>query len=460
MHGADNRGEDLVGRGRFRQTGRFGRLFPTLQPLAAFALGPEMLGAVGGPMDGGDPPPSDTSQDNPRIRAGYTFLGQFIDHDITLDATTSLEAQADPDAVENFRTPALELDSIYGRGPAAQPYLYDQNKPFRFLLDGKDLTRNAQGRALIGDPRNDENLIVAQLHHLFLSFHNKVFEAHTDNTQADAKRFEQAQRLVRWHYQWVVVNEFLPRIIGSKRTKAIFGAVDPSPPARPFMPVEFSVAAYRFGHSQVRGGYRMTSAAGASLFGSAGQPSLAGFRPFPTNFIVDWSLFFGMTAQPSKLIDKRLSTDLLNLPDGVVPPGTPPALRSLAVRNLRRGVVMGLPSGQSVASALQMPTLSDAEIWNSIPGGSGPAPLWYYFLREAEVRASGLRLADSGAELVGRVFRMLLQGDGESFLSKDPSWVPTLPSSKPGHFTMTDLVNLTQGLTIAGEDLSTLPGDD
>jgi hypothetical protein len=459
MHGTENRGEDLVGRGRFRQTGRFGRLFPNLQPLASFTPEPEVLGAVGGPMDGGDPPPTDTSQDNPRIRAGYTFLGQFIDHDLTLDVTSSLEAQADPDAVENFRTPALELDSIYGRGPAAQPYLYDQTKPFRFLLDGKDVPRNAQGRALIGDPRNDENLIVAQLHHLFLSFHNKVFEDHTDKTLSDAKRFEQAQRLVRWHYQWIVVHEFLPRTIGSKRTQSIFSTPDPSPPSRPFMPVEFSVAAYRFGHSQVRGGYRMTANAGASLFGPAGQPSLAGFRPFPANLILEWSLFFGPTAQASKFIDKRISTDLLNLPDGVVPPGTPPAFRSLAVRNLRRGLVMGLPSGQALASALQIPTLSDAEIWDGTTG-SGPAPLWYYFLREAEVRASGNRLAGAGAELVGRVFRMLLQRDGESFLAKDPSWVPTLPSSKPAHFTMTDLVNLTQGSTIAGEDVAALPGDD
>ena len=120
MHGAPERGS-AVPRGRFTETGRFGRMFPYLRSLHSFEPGPVALGRVGGRMDGGSPPPSDTSQNNPRIKAGYTFLGQFLDHDVTFDPTSVLEQQIDPQATRNFRTPALELDSVYGLGPGAQP---------------------------------------------------------------------------------------------------------------------------------------------------------------------------------------------------------------------------------------------------------------------------------------------------------------------------------------------------
>ena len=472
MHGIDNRGEALIGRGQFRQSGRFGRMFPQLPSLTQFTPPPAVLGAVGGPMDGGNPPPSDTSQNNPRIRAGYTFLGQFIDHDLTLDTTSILEQQNDPDAVENFRTPALELDSLYGMGPAAQPYLYDQRQPFRFLLNEHDLPRNTQGRALIGDPRNDENIIVSQLHQLFLRFHNKVFDDFTDAAKPLDKRFIDAQRLVRWHYQWIVANEFLPRIIGAKTTERIFREQAFSFGERAFMPVEFSVAAYRFGHSQVRPGYRLNDQAAAGLFPPPAAPGtitpppgtgdLRGFRPVPPTFAVDWAQFFGSAQQQaSKLIDTKISTTLLHLPDGVVPPGTPAEMRSLAVRNLQRGIALQLPSGQSLAALLGIANpLTDAEVWQGVPGGQGEAPLWYYILKEAEIRTGGRRLAGVGAEIVGRVFSAILRADKNSYLAQAPCWKPSLPGATPGRFTMTDLVNLTQGSNIAAEDVSSLQGDD
>lgn len=120
-----------VPRGRFEDAGRFGRMFPWLRSLRSFEPGPAVLGAatvddgsgniVPGPMNGGSPGPGDTSQDNPRIKAGYTFLGQFIDHDVTFNPTSILERQIDPAATVNFRTPALELDSLYGTGPSSSP---------------------------------------------------------------------------------------------------------------------------------------------------------------------------------------------------------------------------------------------------------------------------------------------------------------------------------------------------
>jgi len=459
MHGSLNRGEELTGLGVFRESGRFGRLFPELPRLTAFKPGAEALGKHGGPLDGGSEP-----QDNERITAGYTFLGQFIDHDITLDITSDLEKVADPDAIENFRTPALELDSVYGMGPEAQPYLYDQKNPFRFLVDDHDLPRNRQFRALIGDHRNDENLIISQLHWLFLNFHNKVFDDHVDSSLSGAERFKEAQRIVRWHYQWIVVNEFLPRLLGTDTTRDIFDEEPYDPQPRPFMPVEFSVAAYRFGHSQVRNGYRVNPDRGATLFppkgGGSGQ-DLRGFRRVPEDMAVDWSFFFGSGSevQPSNLIDTKLASALLFLPDGVVPPGTPEARRSLAVRNLERGLAFQLPSGQRVAMRLGLKPIEDAELWSGVKGGSGPAPLWYYILKEAEIGAEGHRLTGVGAELVGRVIHTLLASDSQSYLVQAPNWVPTLPGETPERFTMTDLVNLTLGTKLKGEALSALPGD-
>ncbi len=471
MHGADNRGETLTGRGVFRSPGRFGRMFPELSSLTQFSPGPIALGASTGPMDGGNPPASDTSQNNPRIRAGYTFLGQFIDHDITLDVTSSLEQENDPDAVENFRTPALELDSLYGMGPSVQPYLYDQSRQFTFLLspDGTDLPRNSQGRALIGDPRNDENIIVSQLHQLFLKFHNKVFTDFTDRSTSPETRFREAQRLVRWHYQWIVVHEFLPRVLGSVSTARIFRDAPFKFGERPFMPVEFSAAAYRFGHSQVRPGYGLGPGRGAALFPTPdaagevpppGTSDLRGFRPVPPPLAVDWSAFFGIGAQASKFIDTKISTVLLQLPTGVVSAETPVHLRSLAVRNLQRGLALQLPSGQRVAELLGITPLAAEDLWANVPNGTGEAPLWFYILREAEVHAGGQRLAGVGAEIVGRVFQALLASDTKSFLSLSPAWTPTLPRASDRTFTMTDLVNLTLGTSIAGEDVSTLPGEE
>jgi hypothetical protein len=221
MHGFNYR-EPQIPSGRFNEPGRFGRMFPWLRSLKTFKPGPDELGRVGGPMDGGSPPPQDTSQNNDRIKAGYTFLGQFIDHDLTLDTTSILERQIDVNSTTNFRTPALELDSVYGLGPAVQPYLYNGERPGTLLIspDGNDLQRNIQGRAIIGDPRNDENIIISQLQLLFIKFHNKVYEEEFADMPHGQARFEAAQTFVRWHYQWLVMNEFLPRLVGTEITTA------------------------------------------------------------------------------------------------------------------------------------------------------------------------------------------------------------------------------------------------
>lgn len=477
MHGFNYR-EPHIPRSRFNEPGRFGRMFPWLRGLKTFNPGPDALGAVGGPMDGGNPGPGDTTQNNPRIRAGYTFLGQFIDHDLTLDTTSILERQVDVDGTTNFRTPALELDSIYGLGPAVQPYLYDQPQGGKLLIsaDGNDLQRNAQGRAIIGDPRNDENILISQMQLLFIKFHNKVYDTEVADMPHGRTRFEAAQTIVRWHYQWMVMNEFLPRIVGSHLAAAEIAS--PSyefTTDHAFMPVEFSVAGYRFGHSQVRPGYLLGLTAtgqprAAALFpGDPNAPfgpfDLRGFRPVPPELLVDWAFFFGPggpppAAQASKKIDTLISTVLLKLPTGVVPKDATNRDRSLASRNLQRGIDMNLPSGQRLAYHLGVPVLSEAEVWtsNGAKVGSGHAPLWFYCLREGEVKAGGHRLAGVGAAIVARTFVALMMKDKASYLVQEPDFEPHLVPG--GRFTMSDLVNYTLGSNIASEDLFALPGDD
>ncbi len=472
--GSFDRGGDVRG-GRFEETGRFGRMLPYLRSLKSFKPGPDELGKVDGPMDGGAA--FDPSQDNLRIKAGYTFLGQFIDHDLTLDATSSLEQQIDPTATRNFRTPAFELDSVYGLGPKVQPYLYQKDNPGKFLTGETpfDLPRNAEGIALIGDPRNDENLIVAQLHALFLHFHNKVFDEATDASAGIQERFEQAQHLVRWHYQWIVINEFLTRTVGRD---AIQVALDQLPFSFPehgnaFMPVEFSVAAYRFGHSQVRPAYRLSSSdlppppRVAAIFPEqADAPEnigdLRGRRRIPEELRIDWDAFFGPTAQPGKQIDIRIATPLLRLPNTVIDPavspvGSPEAtVRSLASRNLQRGLDARLPSGQTVARHFRTsPRLTQDQVWKDIPGGEGETPLWFYCLREAEVLNGGFRLAGVGAQIVARTFAAILAADKASFIVRDPEWKPTLGTGDT--FTVSDLINFTLGTNIGSEDVDALP---
>jgi hypothetical protein len=472
---------------RFYDQGRFGRLFPTLPAFAANtklmrdAL--EELGAKDGPMDAADdlsdpitlitdPAKSINNPDNPTITAGFTFFGQFLDHDMTFDPTSSLARRQDPESIRNFRIPALDLDSIYGGGPVASPHLYDSavdGGRTTFLIeeipgsaavsvDNKsrsDLPRNSQGTALIGDPRNDENLIVSQFHLALLRFHNKVVadvKSELGPGYTPGGILAEAQRVVRWHYQWLVLHEFLVKTVGPELVEDV---LDNGPKHfkwrnDPYIPVEFSVAAYRFGHSQVRPSYRANFGTSSTdpaqqFFALLFDPTsvdpndpadLRGGRRAPRRFI-DWQTFFDFgdgKVRQNKTIDTRLSTVLFDL---MGQPQDEPT--SLATRNLLRSLTMKVPSGQRVAKTMKLPLLAAADLNDLKPFNlHKSSPLWFYVLREAQVTADGEHLGPVGGRIAAEVIIGLVKGDRYSYLRQDPDWTPSYGAD--GSFTTVDLL--------------------
>jgi hypothetical protein len=475
-HGlAEVRGQDGVPLSPLHE-GRFGRMFRDPQPLRPDDAALDALAKL--VKESG----SAAAGDNKKIPAGYTYLGQFIDHDLTFDPVSSLQRDNDPDALIDFRTPRFDLDCLYGSGPDDDAFMYEWSSPsnrgVKLLVgrnpsadgefDRDDLPRNQQGRALIGDPRNDENIIVSQLQLLFIRFHNKVVDRTRKNHRlAGAALFKEAQRITRWHYQWIVVHDFLEKIVGKETAQVILKPGTATKPAttelnffnprnNPFMPVEFSGAAYRYGHSQVRPFYDLNEiVVGVPIFVSADRPGplehLGGFRRLPALWTIDWSFFFktGASATPqlSRKIDTSISAPLFKLP-GL--PGNRPALPSL---NLRRGRALGLPSGQDVAAAMGAPALTKAQLGLSridLPAAErarleAATPLWFYLLREAATLGGGERLGMVGGRIVAEVLVGLLAGDPQSYLSRKPTWKPILPSAKKGDFTMPDLIKFALG---------------
>lgn len=451
--------------------GRYGRLFHP-------GLGPDGLnqqvreGEVTAIAKHLVEPGKELIADNQYIDAIYTFFGQFVDHDITFDSASSLQRSLDPDELVDFRTPHLDLDSIYGGGPRQQPYLYDQQG--RFVLgkidfaavEGKmgavppvawtwpDLPRNHNGVALVADPRNDQQAILSQLTVLFLRFHNAIIDRQPVGLSVE-ERFARAQREVRWHYQWLVLQHFLPTAIGPHKAASYLWAAGDRPTGpelvqalreqlvlpivRPsgemFLPVEFSAAAFRFGHSMVRSTYEIFEGSGPRGILDV-KHGLVG-QPVP----VDWGYFVRGVGeqghvQQSALIDTRLIPEFGNLPGGLVAGGP----MSLPERTLLRGLRLHLPSGQTVATELRargyrdVYPLAPKEIGLESMLAATETPLWYYILREAEFTRSGYRLGPVGATLVAEVLLGLLVHDETSFLHHN--WGP-----EGGDFTFADLVN-------------------
>jgi Animal haem peroxidase len=494
-HGSPVRGSALS-RGSSLFAGPFGRIFRAL-PAADFGATDQdtiaALTALAGKMvttpDPADPKDGPDNEES-GIPAAYTYLGQFIDHDLTFDPASSLQRQNDPNALVDYRTPKFDLDNVYGRGPDDQPYLYEDGRSFILgsSLSGaaanpqaRDLQRNmpqqkgADQRAIIGDPRNDENVIISQLQGLFHRFHNKLAADMKNNS------FDEVQREVRFHYQWLVLHDFLPTIVsedvlntilpdrGEKLVKPKLQFYKPKNEA--FMPLEFSAAAYRFGHSMVRPGYRLSETIGPlSIFAPDPNRALTGFRKFPESWAIDWNLFIDLEPRDPTDITRtqlayKIDTSLVN-PLGNLPPSIAIDPATLALRNLERGWRMRLPTGQDIARAMGLDPLADkniligkftgdeADIIGAIdtiaPAFAGNCPLWTYVLAETvevdvAVRTTSgdkpiksRKLGPVGGRIVAETIVGLLVNDSQSFVSQFPMWKPSY--AVDGRFGLRELI--------------------
>jgi hypothetical protein len=413
------------------------------------------------------------------IPVAYTYFGQFVAHDITFNPVSDLVSRRDPEALVSFRTPRLDLDSLYGRGPKDNPYLYDptddDNKGRRkgertgrlsvgwgLGCGEEDLprTNGKPGIALIGDPRNDEHTIISQLHLAFIKLHNRFFEDTSEN-------FDLAQRLTCWHYQWVILHDYLFRVCDNCVLEEIWPKSERSegikPELRwftwrlaPFIPLEFSGAAFRFGHSMVRRAYRLnfTHFDPIPVFNRSALGSLRGFDRLRPTWTVQWDHFLkfddmkGQESTPpqqSNLIDVSFSPSLKRLPPEVIAGGP----RDLRTRNIERGYQLGLPSGQDVARAMGCVKGEDL-LEELCPGGD---PLWIYVLREAKEQQQGKRLGKIGSTIVAETIIGLIAGDPLSYLNVEPKWKPTLhPGEK---FKLRDLI-VAAGMPITKEHLQSI----
>ena len=430
---------------------------------------------------------------NGQIPAGFTYLGQFADHDLTFDKTTVMLGElVSATQLLQARSPSLDLDSLYGAGPTdpESEKFYEADgihlKMGRTVAfegiagkDGFDLPRGAgttaaaRRKAIIPDPRNDENLAVAQTHLAFIRFHNRVVDS-LPSSLAPAQRFARARRTVTRHYQWMLRTDFLPRICAASVVNDVFSngrkafEVGVTPTEVPTMPIEFSVAAYRLGHSMIRRAYNWNRIFDDG-FGSldllfrfsGGSGNLDRLPRLPSTWIADFRRLYDFTeagradlAVPAgkfnraMRIDTRLSTPLRDLP------GFPASEDNLAFRNLSRARMVRLATGQQMAAFLRgkgvsVTTLTRAQLRDGNDGAAldgltqsqrqailRDTPLWFYILREAELNNG--KLKGVGARIVAETFHRAMEGSQISIV-RDPTWRPSLgPDSST--FRMVDLL--------------------
>jgi hypothetical protein len=411
----------------------------------------------------------------------YTFFGQFVDHDITLERGSKDVSLTSPEVIKpddltgkivNSRSPDLDLDNVYGPDLENRFSPRDPTNPNKMLIGevdnppgsrglppGKDiyndLPRGKDGKALIGDPRDDENVVIAQLHVAFLRAHNALVDR--------GLRFGEARKLLRQHYQWIVLDDFLERIADPnvvKRARYHGPRFFHPPPRSFFIPLEFSVAAYRFGHSKVRPRYTFNciqAAPGINSSDDLNELFLNSGRRLAAEWVIDWTAFLDSENQDNfpRPIDPGITSQLLDLLGPQVGAGDQES--NLAVRNLVRGYILRLPTGQAVADAMasqgvvrltEKQILSwavDVEYTEQIDiltksGFLTRTPLWFYILAEAAYYSRGYHLGPVGSTIVAEVLIEVLRNSTDSILL-DPHWRPTL-GSMPGKFDVEDLLKL------------------
>jgi hypothetical protein len=420
---------------------RYGRMFPDLPALITDISELEAAGDEGGLCDAAAAQLPTGSADDAAGAAGWPLFGQLIGHDITADRSP-VGPQADIATLRNARSPKLNLEMLYGDGPVGAPYLYDVHDPAKLLTsaDGLDLPRNSQGIALIGDPRNDVHVFAAHLHLMLLHSHNGLVDRLRADGETEDTLFGAARRALTWHYQWILVHDFLPRLVGSQLVSDVLarGGRFFSPAfGRAYLPLEFADAAFRYGHSQIRHTYQLQPGGPTlPLF-----PDLVGFAAIAGEHRVDLGQLFDLPghapAQRAKQMDATLPASLIRLPQQVTGDVEVDAYRSLAVRDLLRGTATSLPSGETVARAMEVAPLTPDQVG---PCWTAGTPLWFYILKEAQACGRGDQLGPVGGRIVAEVLIGLLRADPGSHLVVDPSWRPTLPRRERGRFDLADLV--------------------
>lgn len=469
----------------------FGRLFPDLPPHDPGGEDPRarLMQVAQHVYD--DDRDDDKLPANTGMPAGYTFLSQFVAHDLSHDPSLSRDRRPGGGETANLRTPRLDLDMVYGGDPDDDnPLAYERDghrNTYRLKLGSRagrhrgrrfsvpDLPRH-KGQALIPDHRNDNSVVVAQLHLAVMKLHNAMLKRVEARGLRGRAAFDEAQRMVRWHYQYVVVEDLLPRFVGPGAGRAALERCRArwrewqqamlAPPVSPGVPLEFSVGAYRIGHATLRKAYRVNDevgplplldplppAAGGAGARAArppaargararnGQPtSLAGRKDLDPLLAVSWDRLLPVAGREKNLqyartFGRTLARNLAAIPGG------PPA--GLAERDLERGWKESLPSGQAVARRLGIP---EPQI---VPGND---PLWYYAM--LEVPPGGRHVGPVAAAILCKVFLDVLHLDPTSYLSRQPSWKPSglqRPSDAFAHLLRT------AGMPFRNEDIFPTP---
>ena len=423
--------------------------------------------------------------------SGYVYFGQFIDHDITRDNRAPENAIPCVEEIQNFRTARLDLEVLYGKSPESVPCIYEgdgerlklgptleaqgPDGPIRSSLD--DLPRvldgGSKGTAILIDPRNDENLIVAQLHVLFAKFHNLALELIRNQPELSPEPpnslLDRTRRFVTWHYQWLVINDFLPRVVREEVLSDIKKAGSqprlfkrwyaPKRDAIVSLPVEFTVAAFRFGHSAVRSGYDLNDYVGGGNATQIIRMTKRGggiVTQLPANWVISWRKFFWGVPGELNLAaetDTNISEMLYDLPKQTaeafrfqsqfrladLPPGEK-MMPTLPATTLKRGSNIRLPSGEEFATSFGYDPIDPCILFPDQKDFfesnlNGRTPLWYYLLREAAVEPNlepvigGLqlqKLGSVGSRIVAETLYQLLHADGESIFNAGRDWEPPL----------------------------------
>jgi hypothetical protein len=468
--------------------------------------------------------PVDKGADASEISSGYTYLGQFIAHEITFDnSNDTLEPGMDP---RSMRTPQIDLDGLYGAedGPRNDDYKEFYEGDGATMKVGmtssvsppgtpfpNDLLRDANNKknpkkALIADERNDENLAVAQTHVAFVRFHNRVVERlKADHAHGDL--FECARRQVIRHFQWIIIHDYLPKLVDNGVLARVLGGgfrcFKLDDPDGPTMPLEFSAAAFRIGHTMVRATYDWNEYHHRGDFYGGGRVGvlrlfeLTGFlKPdgefnplddgfssrmthtpplltLPSDWIIDWRRFYDFSPldaapQPPLNMASKLDTGLnfqLEKLRGFPDEKLVEMKKAITVRNLLRGYYLGLPTGEKVARAFDLKPLTPERLAEGPHGAllgdpllREKTPLWYYVLREAELLGKGSdckgghRLGPVGSRIVAETLVGLVRRSPYSILDGS-GWLPTFARpGAPDTFEMIDLLKFAFGPDASGEN--------